>query len=339
MGQRTLRLCSAVFLGFIIMTCLSSAVASTPVDVYILNPFSGDLGVKGQTFSGYWVGEIPVKVGAPTSEYPPQPSWGEATKAFCMQYDKTIYVGKKYGAELAPVNDNAEWRAVSYLLTWQYPPLSNPEAARLQTAIWRLLNDTRGYSYVKPSWLPSDVDNAARQLVALAWGKDVVRGSDVFEWVKPVSGNGTSIMAGPGEIVTLTARLTTNGVGRANVKVQFSATINGSPLAVDPAEDHTNSTGHVEVTITVPPNSMGSNIEVKATTKGVWPTLYLDLSDINRQDLIGFDTSFELTLSTNVWIFARIFVVPEAPFGTLLVVVACFSALLVKTKRVRLTSK
>jgi len=306
-----------------------------------LNPFASppDLGVLGQTLNGYWIGEIPIKVGPTTTGPPPPDGWGEATKAFCMQYDHVIYVGRKYSAQVTTTIDSAEWRAIAYLLTWYYPPADNDAAAKLQVAIWRLLNNTRGYNYVNPSWVPSDIDNAAKALVNLALGKDVVRGDDTFEWVKPVSGNLTSILADPGDIVTLTARITmVNGTGRANVKVQFSATKDGSPLAVSSTEIHTNSTGYAQVTVTVPPASIGSNIEVKASTRGVWPKVYLDLSGCpDPQDLIGFNTSYQLTVSTNVWILATIHVIPEVPLGTLAIVATCFSAYIVKAKKAKLT--
>jgi len=67
----------------------------------------------------------------------------------------------------------------------------------------------------------------------------------------------------------------------------------------------------------------GKSIEVKASTKSVWPQLYLDLNDVARQDLIGIGTTFELTVSTNVCVLAYILMIPEVPLGTLTAGVAC----------------
>jgi hypothetical protein len=91
-----------------------------------------------------------------------------------------------------------------------------------------------------------------------------------------------------------------------------------------PMVTHTDSNGIAEVTVTMPDDIQnGESIEVKASTKSVWPQLYLDLNDEKRQDLIGIGTTFELTVSTNVCVLASILVVPEVPLGTLTAGLAC----------------
>jgi len=59
-----------------------------------------------------------------------------------MNFDRTVYAGSTYPAELASVMDTAEWRAVSYILTWYNPSVDNGAAAANQVAIWRILNGT-----------------------------------------------------------------------------------------------------------------------------------------------------------------------------------------------------
>jgi len=94
------------------------------------------------------------------------------------------------------------------------------------------------------------------------------------------------------------------------------------------------------VTVTVPSEiQTGATIEVKASTKGIWPQTYLDLDDSRRQDLIGFDTSYELTVSTDICILATIFFVPEIPLGTIAVVGTCAFAFMAKKRRQRPTSQ
>jgi hypothetical protein len=91
-----------------------------------------------------------------------------------------------------------------------------------------------------------------------------------------------------------------------------------------PLVTHTDSSGIAVVDVTVPEDIQnGESIEVKASTKSVWPQLYLDLNDEARQDLIGIGTTFELTVSTNVCVLAYITVIPEVPLGTLTAGAAC----------------
>jgi hypothetical protein len=317
----------------------TAAAAQTQVCVYIMNPTAG--GVKGVVSGGYWIGEIPVKVGDSLDTVI---ALGERTRAYCMNFDRTIQVGCKYSAHITDATDTAEWRAVSYILTWFDPPADSGEAARNQVAIWRTLNDTRGYDYQKPSWVDPSIDVAATNLVGLAYGKDVVREGDRFEWISPASGNLTAVKGDPGENITFKARITKadGTTPRPNVKVLFTAVIRlqdsglGS-AGVSPAEAYTDIDGVVEVTVAVPSEiQAGSTIEVKASTKGVWPRMYLDLDDSRRQDLIGFDTSYELTVSTDICILATIFFVPEIPLGTIAIVGTCLLAFMAKRSRPRL---
>jgi hypothetical protein len=179
-------------------------------------------------------------------------------------------------------------------------------------------------------WLITALDNAGSALADEVMNKDVVRQGDVLEWIAPVTTNQSAVMGNPGEEITFTARLKdADGNPRAGVKVVFSAMLSPANVELDaahmyPAETHTDSDGIAEVTVKVPEEiKNGERVEVKASTKSVWPQLYLDLDEEGRQDLIGIGTTFELTVSTNVCVLASILVIPEVPLGTLTAGVAC----------------
>jgi hypothetical protein len=302
-------------LGLLLASIGVAVYAETAVNVLIGNPNGGS--VKGRWSSGYWVGEIPITV----SNGSPQ-----QTVAYCMNYDKTIHVGITYPAELAAVMDTAEWKAVSYVLTWYHPPADSDAAVANQVAIWRLLDD----GYVRPSWLDTSFDTAGKSLADIAKGKDVVRQGDVFQWIEPVTTNQSAVMGNPGETITFKAKLTdVDENPRSGVKVIFNATLRPDDVALgsaylSPAVTRTDSNGIAEVTVKIPETiHNGDSIEVKGSTKSVWPQLYLDLNDVARQDLIGIGTTFELTVSTNVCVLAYILIIPEVPLGTLTAGVAC----------------
>jgi hypothetical protein len=278
------------------------------------NPVNGG---KGVTSGGYWVGQIPIRItsGSTTVQ----------TQSYCMDFDRTISIGSTYTASLTAAADNAEWRAVSYVLSWNNPA-TNSEAAAAQVAVWRLLNQTRGTTYFRESWLDQSIDNAGNVLATAAWGKDVVRQGDVFSWVSPIVGNMSMTHANPGATVIFTAQLATaQGAPRSNVLVQFNATLNdgGAPLLlnstyVSPASAYTDSQGRVQVAVTVPSNSaIESTITVEAATKSVWPQRYIDLGNPATQDLIGMGETFQLTLTTNVALFGFIVVLPESSIGSI----------------------
>jgi hypothetical protein len=154
-------------IGIIVLLSLMfasiSAAVYADVQVYIMNPLSSD--AKGVVSGSCWVGEIPITASgndAPCSQQ---------TTAYCMNFDKTVYVGNTYAAGTAAVADTAEWKAVSYLLTWYNPPAGDNDAAANQVAIWRILDD----NYVKPSWLSTSIDNAGNALASEVEGKDVIR--------------------------------------------------------------------------------------------------------------------------------------------------------------------
>jgi hypothetical protein len=295
--------------------------ADIQVSVYIRNPLDSGNGAKGVVSGSYWVGEIPITVsnGAP-----------QQTKAYCINFDRTINIGSTYPAKLAAVTDSNEWRAVSYVLTWYHPPADGNAAAANQVAIWRLLNTTRGYLYAKPSWLSTSLDNAGNALAEEVKNKDVVRQGDVLQWIEPVTTNQSAVKGDPGETITFKVKLTdANGTPRPNVRVIFKATLRPDNIAlgstyISPSVTHTDSNGIAAVDVTVPEDIQnGESIEVKASTKSVWPQLYLDLNDVARQDLIGTGTTFELTVSTNVCVLAYILMIPEVPLGTLTAGAAC----------------
>jgi hypothetical protein len=317
--QKASKVGCTVLLSLLLASIGVAVYADVTVNVLIGNPNGGS--AKGRWSGGYWVGEIPITVSNGPSQQ---------TKAYCIDFDKTINVGIKYSARVTAVTENAEWRAVSYILTWYHPPLNDDAAVANQVAIWRLLNSTRGRVYVKPPWLSPSFDSAGDTLADIAKGKDVVRQGDVFQWIEPVTTNQSAVMGNPGETITFKAKLTDAvGTPRANVRINFDAVLRPDNVVLDstyiyPLVTHTDSSGIAVVDVTVPEDIQnGESIEVKASTKSVWPQLYLDLNDEARQDLIGIGTTFELTVSTNVCVLAYITVIPEVPLGTLTAGAAC----------------
>jgi hypothetical protein len=319
--QKASKIGCIVLLSLLLASIGVAVYADTQVSVHIRNPLDSGNGAKGVVSGSYWVGEIPITV----TNSPPQ-----QTEAYCINFDRTINVGSTYPAGLAAVTDTAEWRAVSYILTWYHPPADGNAAAVNQVAIWRLLNSTRDYAYYKALWLTEDLDNAGNDLANEVKDKDVVRQGDVFQWIEPVTTNQSALMGNPGETITFKAELKdTHGTPRPGVKVIFNATLRPdnvelNPTYISPSVTHTDSNGIAEVTVQVPEDIQnGESIEVKASTKSVWPQLYLDLNEEARQDLIGIGTTFELTVSTNVCVLAYITMIPEVPLGTLTAGAAC----------------
>lgn len=318
---KTSKIVSILLLSLLLASIGVAVYADTQVLVYIRNPLNSSNGAKGVVSGSYWVGEIPITV----TNSPPQ-----QTNAYCINFDRTIYAGSEYPAKLAAVTDSAEWRAVSYILTWCHPPADGNAAAANQVAIWRLLNSTRGYPYVTPTWLSPTLDGAGNTLAEEVKNRDVVRQGDVLRWIEPVTTNKSAVMGEPGKTITFKAKLTDSvGTPRPGVRILFTATLRPDNMALDsthmyPSVTHTDSSGIAEVTVKVPETMKnGESIEVKASTKSVWPQLYLDLNDEARQDLIGIGTTFELTVSTNVCVLAYILLIPEVPLGTLTAGAAC----------------
>jgi len=321
--QKASKIASIILLGLLCASIGAVVYAQTQVSVYIRNPFNVSNGAKGVASNGYWVGEIPATVGN-------QQTATQQTMAYCMNFDKTVYTGSTYSSHTAAVTDNAEWKAISYLLTWYQPPADNNAGAANQVAIWRLLNSTRGYNYYKMPWLTPTLDNAGNALADEVLGKDVAREGDVFQWIAPVTTNQSAIAGSPGETITFKAKLTdASGAPRSGVKIIFSAMLNPANIELDstyltPEVTHTDSNGIAEVTVKVPEEiTNGERVEVKASTKSVVPQMYMDLDDGRRQDLIGIGTTLELTVSSNVCVLAYITVIPEVPLGTLTAGLAC----------------
>ena len=323
---------AVALLALVFAVTVSPVFAQTSVNVNIMDPYSGNTGAKGLVSNGYWVGEIPVKISSATvSEY--------QTVAYCINYDKLLYINQKYSATLKAVPDSAEWRAVSYLLTWNYPA-DNYGAAVDQIAFWRLLN----VNYKPESWLDANLDDAGKNLADSAYGKDVARKTDRFTWISPVTGNMQSLKAEPNEVITFKAQLTSaSGIPRPNVRVLFSAMLNapGSIQQLDltyvnPMVTHTDSQGIAQVKIRVPPDAlMGSTIEVKASTRGMWPQQYVDIINTSIQDLIGIGETFEMTTTCNLVILSYIMVVPESPLGALTAIGAVGAAFTVYKVKVK----
>ena len=334
------KIASIILLSLLCVSIGAVAYAQVQAAVYVRNPLNAGNGAKGVISGNSWVGEIPVTVSNNT-EAP------QNTVAYCMNFDKTVYVGDTYTSQATAVTDNTEWKAIGYLLTWYQPPADADAAAANQVAIWRLLNNTRGYDYYQMPWLTNALNNAGNTLADEVLNKDVVRPGDVLEWIEPVTTNQSAIQGNPGETITFKVRLTDAfGAPRPGVKIIFSAVLGPANVELDaanvsPAETHTDSNGIAAVTVKVPDDiKNGERVEVQASTKSVWPQMYMDLDDCRRQDLIGIGTTFELTVSTNVCVLAYITVIPEVPLGTLTAGLTCgFAFMFWKKKGGHLKSK
>lgn len=282
---------------------LSIVSASDSVKVYIY-PLHQPVPWKGKTFSmsggTYWAGEIHIQYnGTP-------PSSGTHTRAYCMQYDVILHTGTTYDYSIVDAKDDPKWRSISYILSWYDPPIDNDNGAAVQGAIWKILTG-------------SDPSGYGLGLASEANGKDVIRVNDTLEWITPIS------YIGPNEVITLTAVLkNATGFGRPNVRVLF----NTSGGTLDKYEGFTDSNGEVSVILTAP--SENCLVEVSAYTKGVWPKRFLCTD--RTQNLIGLGDEIGLTVKTDILVFAKIFVVPELPFGTIAAVTTCFLALIIKNR-------
>ncbi|MCW4025048.1 MAG: hypothetical protein NWF01_08440 [Candidatus Bathyarchaeota archaeon] len=303
-------------------TAIASVSATTTVNVYIYNPFDAGSEAQGINCNGHWVGDIPIDIISGGSTF--------HTNSYCMDFDRDLNVGTTYQATITSAADTAEWRAVSYVLSWNSPTNDN-EAAVVAVAIWRLLNQTRGTTYFRESWLDQSIDSAGNVLSTLAYGKDVVRQGDQLTWTSPITGNMSAVMAEAGETVTFQANLASStGTPRANVKVLLSATLTvGSTITelnstyVTPSEMFTDTAGNVQVDVQVPPDTPnGASITVKAQTQSIWSQRYIDTTNPAVQDLIGIGDNFQLTVSTNLCILGTINVLPESPIGTIMAISA-----------------
>ncbi|MCW4018574.1 MAG: hypothetical protein NWF00_07870 [Candidatus Bathyarchaeota archaeon] len=321
-------LLTALLLAVLAVTLSATAYADTTYSVYIMDPNNSANGAKGVSSSGYWVGQIPIRITSGTQTF--------QTTSYCMEHGKVVHIGSTYTASLTPATDTATWRAVSYILSW-HEPTDDTTAAVDQVAIWKLIDP----SYTRDSWLDINIYNTGIALAASANGHDMVRQDDQFNWLSPITSNGASIQGSPGQTVVFTAQLTNSGgTPRPNVKVQFTVTLNnegssiplGAPY-VTPAEDFTDSQGRVHVSVTVPEDTpLGSTIQVQACTRSVWSQRYVDLTNPDNQDLIAMGEPFGLTMSTNICILGYITVVPESALGALSAL-AAFAAAFIIWKR------
>ncbi|HSV50382.1 MAG TPA: Ig-like domain-containing protein, partial [Candidatus Acidoferrales bacterium] len=252
-------------------------------------------GAMGISPDGYWLGQIPVKLTNGTASY--------ETIAFCMNFNKDITLGSTHPSTLTAIEDNSTWRAAAYILSW-INPVNNTEAAVEQVTLWRILDPT----YQRPIWISEAIDNQAAAWASLASGKDVARQGDILKWTSPLNGNSSSISLTPGSSINFAGQLTqANGTPRANVKLQFNATLNyegaSGPLNVTyltPSSTHTDSQGMFQVTVKVPKDTpLGTTIAVQALTKSNWPQNYIDL-DNQYQDLVVAGPTLNLNLSSSL---------------------------------------
>jgi len=332
MRRKPLLLCETLLIFLLCASYVHSVISAGSAYVYVHQPES-PYHWKGKWFSGYYAGASYVDVRS--SSYGNQPG-GETTRAYCINYGAPIYVGREYYGTLTPATDTEKWREIAYILTWYdggdpVPaggPSSDTMGVSVQGALWKILDG------IIPSWIPTQYRTGINDLFNEATDppKDVIRVDDRFEWIYPEVGNNINLIADPGETVTLKAKVTHlvngNWLPRSGVKIEFSA----SAGSLDKTIAWTDSDGVVEVVVTIPADAVELEIEVRAGTKGLWPQKFLDLGG-DKQDLIGIDTTYQLTVTTNVWILANIRVVPEVPLGTLAALVACLSAYLVMAKK------
>lgn len=315
MKQSSVQALTVLLIAVSAFAVIATVSATATVSVYIMDPTNSANGSLGQTSNSHWVGQIPIKItSGPTTTQ---------TQSYCMNFDRDITIGGTYSATLASAADNTEWKAVSYLLTWNNPA-TNSDASANAVAIWRLLNQTRGTTYYRQSWLSTSIDNAGNQLATAAYGKDVARQGDTLAWVSPITGNMSSIQGAPNQTYTFIAKLTTsNGAARPNVKILFNATLttNGQTMLlnspyISASSAYTDSQGYAQVQITVPSDAnLGAMVSVSASTKGVWPQRYIDVTTSSAQDLIGIGETMQLTVQTHVSIYGFITVLPESPIG------------------------
>jgi hypothetical protein len=298
------KLCSILILTVLLASMCATVYATQSIWVSIQNPGSTS---KGLLFNPYWVGEIPIRI----ADTQAGASSGAQTNAYCMQPAGVIYIGSTYQADITSVPDDATWKAISYILTWYNPPSTPADGVRNQVAIWKLLG---GYS--KPSWLSTSYDTAGESLKTTATGMDVVRQSDTLSWISPLGlvDNG-AVRVDPGQSIYFAIQLMNGANPRPNVKITFSA---GS--LISPTDVFTDSQGKAGVTVNIPSDwPQGSTVEITASTRGVWPRVFLNLNSHEQgtQNLIGIDTTYDLTVEANACVLAHINMVPEIPLGTL----------------------
>jgi hypothetical protein len=271
--KKASKIASIVLLSLLCVSMGAAVYAAVGVSVYIRNPLNSADCAEGVVSGNYWVGEIPATVSGDGEP-------AQKTTAYCINFDRTVYAGNTYSAELAAVIDTAEWRAVSYILTWCDPPADGAAAAANQVAIWRFINGTRGYDYVAPECLSSSLDVAGNALTDEVKDKDVVRQDDIFQWIEPVTANQSALVGNPGETIVFKAKLTDAfGTPRAGVRIMFTAVLRPDNVELNathlsPMITHTDSNGIAEVTVTMLDDIQnGESIEVKASTRSLWPQL------------------------------------------------------------------
>lgn len=301
------------------------AFQTVNVTVGYPNNSNGDLGI---TSGNAWIGQFPIQVASEGTTY--------SVEAYCLNYNNTIYEGSTYQANLVAANDTAEWRAISYILSWN-APTDNNGAAIDQVAIWKL---TGNYNSAEFN-LPSSIENASTNLATTASDKDVVRQGDQLNWITPSAGNTT---ANPSQTVIFKVQLTnSSGVPRPNVQIDFNATLQPSSgpsqtlnsTYISSIQGFTDNNGIAQINVTVPSDVIyGSTINVQASTQSAWPQEYLDLTHYtsSAQNLIGTGPALNLTMATKIYIIGYVNVLPESAFGALSAIGAFAAAFIIYSK-------
>jgi len=325
LSTRTKAIFTVSFIALLLVS-MSVAVYAQTVSVTIGNPTSPpDLGVN----SGVdWIGQIPITLtnGATISS-------GET---YCINPSGALEQYQTYSANIVPVPDDSTWRAISYILSW-HNPTTNNEAAADQVAIWITLGSFNPSGFTLDPSITTDATNWAN----IASGKDVVRQGDQLTWTSPSTGTTTN---SPGQTTTFQLQLTSSAnIPRPNVQIDFNAILtppSGPSVTLDsayvnPAQAFTDSNGMAQVSVTAPTNTPeGSIITVQASTQGIWPQQFLDLTAFNSilQNLIGTSPTLDLTSSVNLVILGYINVLPESAYGALSALIASAAAFIIYYK-------
>ena len=290
-----------------------------------------------------WIGQFPItiKSGGSSSQY----------EAYCLDYEGKVDMGTTYQANIVAAPDTKTWEEVAYILSWHTATTSD-EAATVQDAIWRVLNNYNGELSI-----PTNIDSNAASWVTDAADKEVVHPGDQLTWISPSSSTAIITSANQGQTIIFQVQLANSTGGRPNVQIDFSAKLQYgttsqtlSSTYINPTQTFTDNNGHAKVSVTVPSSApYGSTIIVQASTQSIWPQKYLDLAYYNPtlQNIIVLSST--LTASTNLSILGSItvnahllgsiMVTPESAFGALGAIVAAAAANIVYRTRKRPTKR
>jgi hypothetical protein len=319
-SKTSILLLTAFTIGMLLpLTVLPFALAAT--NIYL--PDYSQV-VYGQTP----VGIVHVRVDTDSNGSPD--TWVET---YCVTRDITINVPGSYSANISPASDNAENRAIAFILSWWHTPgtysgTTNPgysnafmttaNAVSVANAIWSFTDNQDLTGMTDAQTIHNDAN-----------GRDVVRATDTLTLSK-VSQTGIDI--------TLKAKVTkADTTARPNIMVIFKATgvqsVSGllavnewNPLDLLPTynyKGYTDSAGEIIFTITINPAAQTTQID--AYTQGIWPNI---IDPVN-----GAQEFASASLTTTLVVKTASFVVPEYALGGLMAVGAALAAFAVYKKK------